>query len=245
MLFWYINLNRRPDRNERMLEALQKAEVPVDKIRRIAAKDREDYNAYRALADAAVKDGFTCFRSEKERHIQFQANTWSCLRALRDISNQDKTILLSEDDYYLKITYPHLQEILTEIPDFHIAMMAYTRIRRICPDYSKHWLKGIPASGAGMNIFTPTGAKWLLETCTAHFPKTPETVIRDLYPQCPGGVYALNAEAQDKFLEWGGFGSDLDTQMMYQGTTKNEEHNRGGSNSNKMLSTYSKEKGAK
>lgn len=240
MKVWYINLDRRPDRNEAMLRNLKAAEVLEENIRRLEAKDREAYNSYRALADDAVRDGFECFNDKKERHTQVHANTWSYLRALEQIAAQEETVLLMEDDYFLKITYSRLEELLAEIPDFNIAMLFNTRLRRECPDYSPHWVKGIPGSGTGCNILRPDGARWYLNQCMQAFPKTPETVLRDFYPECPGGVYALNEASRKTFIKDGGWDSDLDTPTMFNGLP-NPMHNQGGSGSNEILTYFGRQ----
>lgn len=240
MQIWYINLDRRLERNTAVLKNLEKFGVPTDRIQRLQAKDRDAYDSYDALAADAVEDGFSCFRTTKMRHKQIHGHTWSYLRALRDVAAQSETVMLMEDDQALKITYQRLQSILAEIPDFNIAMLTHSRIRRICPDFSEHWVTGIPASGTTCNILKPEGARWYLDTCMQAFPKTPETVLRDFYPECPGGVYALKEAYREDFIKEGGWGSDIDTPTMYNGEI-NPLHKQGGSGSNEILKHFGRQ----
>ena len=219
MEVWYINLKRRPDRNSAILKAFQEAEVPKEQIRRLEAKDRDVYASPKALAADAIADGFTCFGTDKTRHTKFYGYTWSYLRALREIANQSETVLLIEDDKALNIKYQNLQEMLSEIPDFNIAHLGYSRIRRQCPDFSQHWVKGILASGNSCTIFKPEGARWMLKKCIETFPKTPETVIRDFYMECPGGIYALKHVYRRQFIRQLSFESDVSTSTAYEQLT--------------------------
>ena len=41
---YYINLSRRPDRNEHFLNQCEKAKIPLDKIKRFEAIDGSTYN---------------------------------------------------------------------------------------------------------------------------------------------------------------------------------------------------------
>ena len=218
MQVWYINLARRMDRNESMLKSLEEFEVPKHVIRRLEGKDRDIYASHKALANAAVADGFRCFESEKTRHLIHWGATWAHLSALREVANQSDAVMVIEDDKRLEVKYDEFLTWLDEIPDFNIAQVGYSRIRKECPSFSEHWVKGILANGTSCNIFKPVGARWFLDKCMSEFPKTPETVIRNFYQECPGGVYGLKETYRRQYLDQIGTVSDISTPTSYGGS---------------------------
>ena len=183
MLYWYLNLERRPDRDKKQRAHLIEKEYPEDIITRIEAVDREHYPSPMTLAMAAADDGFPQFQKLPilQHHIAFWGLNWSYMRALRDIAHQEETVVLALDDWGLSFYYSHFQILLEEIPDFDIAQISWNvhDLRpMMCQEFSKNWRRGIPSTGQDIVVFTPRGANALLEECLIQPYHAAEVVIQ-------------------------------------------------------------------
>ena len=100
-----------------------------------------------------------------------------------------------EDDYHLHESYNRIVSSLSELGnDWKLAMLGYNRASKDflelprLPD-SDTWNMGAPANGNSANIYTPDGARFVLERCLADLATTPECVIQKLKNE-HSGVYS-------------------------------------------------------
>ena len=187
MLYWYINLDRRQDRDKGMRDCLKSKKFPNKIIQRHKAMDRESYTSPTALASDALGDNFPCFMEVSEEGsfgvygIQYWGMIWTYMRVLREIADQNEIVIFSHDDWGPRLTYEAYLALILEIKDFEIAQVAWNWgdpiYKRPTYPYSDHWARHIESIGQDFTIYTPSGAAWMLEQCQKHFPDTPETVI--------------------------------------------------------------------
>ncbi len=187
MLYFYGNLDRRTDRNTAMQKRLQS--LGFSDVYRFSANDREDYASPMELAAAAAADGFACWEDVlPERHedlrfygIRFWALNWTYMQMLRAAANQDAVVLISHDDWAPSKSYDTFIEQLKEIPNFDIAQVQWdihsTKYLRLCHPASKHWKYCVASTGQDVSVFTPAGAKWMLDRCAERPFETAETLI--------------------------------------------------------------------
>ena len=170
MLYWYLNLPHRTERDQKQKAHLNDKKYPMDIVTRIESKNREDYASPMALAEAAAADGFPQFQKYPiiSHFINFWGINWTYMNALKQIADQDETVLLALDDWGTSFEYNELQELLKEIPDFDIVQLTWDvsdKNPKECEDASEHFKKGIATTGQELNIYTPKGAKWMLTEC--------------------------------------------------------------------------------
>ena len=230
MLYWYLNLERRPDRNETQLAHLKKQQYPDDVVTRIEAKDRESYSSPMILAADAADDGFPEFQKipTRDSHIAFWALNWTYMRTLKKIAEQDQPVCLALDDWGTSFSYEHLLKLLEEIPDFDIAQVSWNvhdRYQTVCEDASEHWRRGAPSTGMDIVVFSPKGAKALLTECRKQPQNAAEVIIRLMavwndeiniysYKDPAGAIVGLDSVQNDNMVD-----------VCYQGNYhKNGEH---------------------
>ena len=199
MEVWYINLDRRTDRRDALEKNLKEMNVPNKQIRRVSATDRDAFESPDALVAHAAEIGFPEFQ-ESLRHgigLKYLGYNISYFRALDEIRNQNKIVLLMEDDYILTESYYKIWNSFLILPlPLKFAMLGYgwhTKNQtfsefRPCAAVSDEsvWQYGAPQRGTCANIFTPDGAAYLLDICKTLPTKSIETVIRDVIPTFPG-----------------------------------------------------------
>ena len=190
MRYWYINLERRPDRDAKQREHLRTHGYPDAIVRRIEAKDREAYSSPMILAAAAADDGFPQFQELPiiGHHIEFWGLNWTYMAALREIQKQPEKVILALDDWGTSVDYAGFQEILEEIPDFDIAQVAWNvhdPYQSLCEEASEHWRHGIASTGQDITVFSPLGASVLLDACEKHPENAAEVTLKILALHSP------------------------------------------------------------
>ena len=196
MEVWYINLDRRPDRDVSIRENLFLYAVPPNRIRRFNAIDRDDFETPEDLVASAVKDGFPQFGEVLEHSyiLQYTGYMFSYLRALRAIGSSSCPVLLMEDDYHLCESYGEICRSLVDLDaGWKMAMLGYnisedslvSRPRLADSDY---WQLGAPSNGNSANIYSPLGAGFVLEKCLSDMQTTPECVIQKMVNE--PGIYS-------------------------------------------------------
>ena len=201
MNIWYINLDRRPDRRLSIESNFRAKGVPEESFMRFTATDRDKYENPESLINHADMSGFPEFREiidHKGIHqfLGYMVSYFSALRAIADkryTSWSDTDVLLMEDDYHIKESYPELCESWEELPreNLKLAMIGYNiwgdEMKRDLPEYNERWAIGPPSNGNSANIYTPEGAAYVLEQCKQNMDTTPECVIQHLDAE---GIYS-------------------------------------------------------
>lgn len=206
MNIWYINLDRRPDRDRSMKANLRAKGVPEDRIVRFTATDRDAYENPASLINYGISVGFQEFYqclNHKGIH-QFLGYMISYFRALRRIAdlgltyhNESQDVLLMEDDYHIKEDYSDLCASWEELPrqNLKLAMIGYNvwgaDMKRDLPKFNDTWNIGPPSNGNSANIYTPEGAAYVLAECKKKMDTTPECVIQHLLSD---GIYSRNPD---------------------------------------------------
>lgn len=196
MQVWYINLKRRNDRRFSIYNNFVKKHVPGDKIKRFDATDRDAFDDIQSLISFAVTDFPEFENTRKHEGIwMYLGYMHSYLSALRDIRDQDETVLLMEDDYHLNEKYSTLLMSFEQLPKpVKFAMIGYNVHSEDfieLPDYDETWRIGAPANGNSANIYTPQGAGFVLDACLAKMDTTPECVIQQLKSE---GIYSRHPD---------------------------------------------------
>ena len=110
----YLNLDRRPDRNEWFLTHMEKAGVPMEIVKRIPAKDWKDYESVSdTLIQMKNEDGFAqhLFESKPEwldtyldsSYQGITAYIWTMSKALKRIIESKKYTLVMHDDCSVRL----------------------------------------------------------------------------------------------------------------------------------------------
>jgi len=107
---FYLNLDRRPDRNAWFLENMEAAGVPMEIVERVPGKDWQDYDSVTEMLEQMYKeDGFAQHlrqSSDNPRHsedwIGYTAYVWTVSTALKRIIDSKKLTLVLHDDCSLK-----------------------------------------------------------------------------------------------------------------------------------------------
>ena len=109
---FYLNLDRRPDRNAWFLENMEAAGVPMELVERIPAKDWREYGSVtETLERMYQEDGFAQHLigeqssdnpRDSEYWIGYTAYVWTVSTALKRIIDSKKLTLILHDDCSLK-----------------------------------------------------------------------------------------------------------------------------------------------
>ena len=110
----YLNLDRRPDRNEWFLTHMEKAGVPMEIVKRIPAKDWKDYESVSdTLIQMKNEDGLAqhLFESKPEwldtyldsSYRGITAYIWTMSKALKRIIESKKYTLVMHDDCSVRL----------------------------------------------------------------------------------------------------------------------------------------------
>ena len=194
MEIWYINLERRNDRKDIFLREMAEKNVPSEKIVRIDATDRDAFETPNALVEYAESIGFPEFQIciKSGNHLTYLGYMVSYFRSLDLIAQQTKNVLLMEDDYSLTENYEDVCDLFNELPNpVYFAMLGYNKNnKQLITDLeplsdNSVWQRGVPANGNMANIYTPRGARFLLDRCKKGLPQTPETIIEELRDDVP------------------------------------------------------------
>lgn len=191
----YINLDRRPDRRKALVQNLYEMDVPPHKIFRCTATDRDMYETPAQMVQAAAAMGYPEFQINlyEKTHLKYLGYMISLFRALDWAADQKENVLIMEDDYRLIEPYHTICHSLGElINPINVAMLGWNKNAkdvRECLGLSQQsiWQYGTPSNGNQGNVYSPEGAQFILDTCKAGLPTTPEVVIKELdisTPRC-------------------------------------------------------------
>ena len=177
----YLNLDRRPDRNEWFLENMEAAGVPMELVERVPAKDWRDYDSVEDIVKAMQKDGFGKLFFESKHHHYFlgderrgrAALIWTVSCALRKIVETDKVTLVLHDDCAVR-SWNDLTSELNEAQqyfagdkDLHVIQLSYDMWTNIFPNpcvrLSGTWNTGIHSIREDAVIYGYHGARFMLQ----------------------------------------------------------------------------------
>ena len=139
---YYINLDRRPDRNQVMQENLNRAEVPTDLIHRFPAIDAEDFEK---TDDVFFKNGskpwdVKSFKAGAQRRVKefgwnhylfrSKASCWMSHLSVYRLASQhhpEEWTIICEDDIHFRYDYKRFlklaQKTINKFPDAKIISM--------------------------------------------------------------------------------------------------------------------------
>ena len=189
----YINLDSQPERHFYIRGLLTGMDCPLDSIARIPAKPGKDYPNKESICEAAAADGFPFLKDIWEKtHMCLPklGLQWSWCGALREIASGDDITLLMVDHYILRKPYPVFQQLVGSITDVELNIV---QVAQWYPHFDNNWLDGLMPShlkdpwipkvaspryirfyneflnygfngaGDGVTIYSPAGAKMMLE----------------------------------------------------------------------------------
>lgn len=115
---YYINLDRRPDRNRHMISEFERIKVPEHKIERFRAIDGDKLFDYGVKASDIIKFRDSDFIKKKNKNYLI-GNQLSHMRILQKIINENIqiAIILQDDIRFLDNFNFELQNILENKPD--------------------------------------------------------------------------------------------------------------------------------
>lgn len=191
----YINLDRQPERDYYVRGMLSGMDTPLDRTVRIAAKDGQLYPDKRSICQGAVQDDFPFFEDvwiDTWMSISRLAGLWSWCVALRSIIEKSQTTLLMVDDYCLRQEWHRFRALVADIneplkiiqvpacyPHFEQDVESIRTL--IPPRYIRHYNLmlnyGFHGMGDGITIYSPDGAKLMLEWIAEDPYENPEKQI--------------------------------------------------------------------
>lgn len=129
MKHYYINLDRREDRNFLFRGAMAAQGVSVNDLIRVPARDIEKYQERKDICNAAIDDGF-------EEFFTFQKDdgdigkghlicSWSIMRAWRMIADSDETAMQWVDDYALSGNISEIERVVATLDDLNIVQLSW------------------------------------------------------------------------------------------------------------------------
>lgn len=177
----YVNLDRRPDRNEWFLGEMETAGVPMEMVERVPGKDWKDFYSIELLLKAMEADGFLpnveLGMPPRERFGSC-GNAWSQCCYMRKIIASGQTTLVMQDDAALAIPYEDLLlslkslEIVKYIQVIQLEWVdvvgEWARELEMRPNHCEifqpdfQWAYGIRGFGDKAVIYTPFGAAVML-----------------------------------------------------------------------------------
>lgn len=194
-----LNLPRSRKRRKLCIKNLKEAGVPHEKIRIWVAHDHKHFESVPEVCESAIKDGFPLFSKLVKKHKDFLGEitqTWNNMRWLREIANNEKTIVFLQDDWYLT-NFEKLNRLVDFAfnidPFFEYIGLYYNWKHRINPHVRPvldgtqllHGIMGF-CQDVGM-IITPDGAKNILNLWE-HI-STLEVFFVSLMENCPPHFY--------------------------------------------------------
>lgn len=188
-----MTLEATPHRKWGSIGALDARGFPMDRVEPVHGIDGLQYETHEKLIKAAVADGFTFFAENRDFlsiPIPMAAGTWSACRALRHIVEEEKTTLLMEDDWIFNIDYDDIEQRLraaehkdTQIAVLFAKMFHGKNYRYDIKPINEYWVEGVPASAAAATLYTPDGAKLVLNHFGAQKAVTLEKAVMGIeYP---------------------------------------------------------------
>ena len=170
----YINLDRRPDRNEWFLENMETAGVPIDKVERFRAHDWQDYGSLDSLMEAIHADGVLgdCdYTGHREKHAPPWALLWSQACCLQKFLDSDwRTVLIMLDDSCLNVSWAALNAKLSSLSDVNPLWLVQLGWGYYDSDYrpfvpfkgDRRWIHGIHSVSEQGIVYTRYGAMLML-----------------------------------------------------------------------------------
>lgn len=173
----YLNLDRRPDRNEWFLENMEAAGVPMEIVERVPAKDWRDYSSVQdTLIRMNREDGFAqnFFASTPQFHKGTlepdwrgrTAYAWTMSKALKRIIETCKLTLVLHDDCSI-ISWDDLTSALSSIKyHLNVVQLSYdihvNLQRNVILPYNQIWNYGIQTFREDAIVYSFTGASRML-----------------------------------------------------------------------------------
>lgn len=111
---YYINLDRRPDRNEHMLKQFELEQIPYEKVERFRAIDGKSHQ----FTEEELKLFSGCsFQGAENKHL-IMGNQLSHYYILKDVleKNYNYVLILQDDVVFKKGFNKHLDNVLQNIP---------------------------------------------------------------------------------------------------------------------------------
>ena len=178
----YVNLNRRPDRNEWFLDNMEKAGGPMEIVKMFPAHDWQDYGSIADIIRAMQDDGFALNLARglpPSHRFGSIGNIWSHCCCLRQIINSGDHVLVMQDDVRFDIPYDELlamlQPVVQKVKGFHIIQLEWAEVvgewakdsdlqPNLCYPFENdyRWSHGIHGLGDKATIYSPTGALAML-----------------------------------------------------------------------------------
>ena len=165
---FYMNLDRRPDRNEWFLNEMEAAGVPMDIVERVAAKDWKDYSDTDSLLEAIQADGFALEVGEIDKN-PLLLGTWACswtyCCCLKKIIESRKKTLLLQDDMAINMPFDKFLkklEAFSNMQDLWAIQLDWVDVPElrpnVCVPFDQDWMYGIRGCSDRAVIYTHWGA---------------------------------------------------------------------------------------
>lgn len=183
----YINLERSPHRQQAFEAHMSTIEGVPDILERFNAYDGRDYENETAVIDAAIADGLAFYEVFKSPDYEWigcgtLAAFWSYFKILQRAIERNETTLVLYDDRPIISPFPfwkpqrtlaELQSIVSDLenkPDPFLALqLCWGRDDEIlCSPHpgletNSEIVYGFSGKGDSHNIYSPLGAKWLID----------------------------------------------------------------------------------
>lgn len=208
-----MTLKSTPNRKWGCIGALEARGFPMEKVHAVHGIDGVVYASHDDIFEAAAADGFHFFKENQDflrRPIPMVAGSWSACRVLRDIANQDQTVLLMEDDYFFRIDYDVILKRLELCCDHPINIAALIakfrmdeRLERRISKLNDFWIAGIPGEAPCASVYTPTGASYILDLFRKHKGTTLGKVSKDI--EFPMATALLERRGAGKSAVYAGY----------------------------------------
>lgn len=211
----YINLDSRPDRNEKFCEVMASingGSIPI--MQRFRAHYGRDYESSESLIKAGAADGFRFF--DQPWFVGGRGNLayiWSYLSCLRMCVDSGKVTLILFDDRPLGQPISKANEVLQEIEShekhpFRILQLNwFNSLDRSQPVshrepllYLEDYCLGFSGHGDQRNIYSPEGAQWMIDAMSLT-PVGPET-FTGIYSDCNFYLFGMYSYRYEKPNPW-------------------------------------------
>lgn len=185
-----LTLTQTPYRKWGSIGYLEAREFPMEIVESVNGIDGLAFADKTTLFEAADKDGFSFFLENEDFYhipIGMAAGTWSACRVLRHIVELGHCALVMEDDWVPSIGWHGIQRRLekceSETKIAALLSKRYPDVNYETENLNDDWIKGVPASAGGSNVYTPAGAALALSLFQSHKAVTVEKVVQGIkYP---------------------------------------------------------------
>ena len=210
----YINLDSRPDRNEKfceVMESINGGSIPI--MQRFRAHYGRDYESSESLIKAGAADGFRFF--DQPWFVGGRGNlayAWSYLSCLRMCVDSGKVTLILFDDRPLGQPISQANEVLQKI-EFHekhpfrilqlnwgTSDRSQSVSRREPLSYLEDYCLGFSGHGDQRNIYSPEGAQWMIDAMSL-LPVGAEE-FTGFYYHCPYYLFGIYSYRYRKPNPW-------------------------------------------